>query len=85
MKKILSFVLLGLLIYGNAYAEVQSLPKGTTVNQLIKDGYKLIDTNSVSSTDEDGYGAVGILYHLIKSNELVTCAVRNENVSCWKP
>jgi hypothetical protein len=88
MKKILrSIILLVLLIGGNAYAMIHFLPLGTTVNQLLKDDYKLINVNSVSSTDEDGYGDVSIYYHLIKTNELVTCVakIENENVICWIP
>ena len=67
-------MVLGLLLRG-AY-EMESLPEGTTVNQLIKEGYKLIDTDSVAWSDNDGYGSVGTFYHLMKRNELVTC--------CWK-
>ena len=85
MKKLLGIVVLGLLLSGNAYAEMESLPEGTTVNQLIKEGYKLIDTDSVAWSDNDGYGSVGTFYHLMKRNELVTCGVGNGNVSCWKP
>ena len=87
MKKILrSILLLVLLIGGNAFA-AEILHQGTTVNQLLKDDYKLIDINSVSTTDEDGYGDTTIYYHLIKIDELVTCAtkIEIESILCWKP
>ena len=85
MQTLLGLVLLRLSLSGNAYAERGSLREGTTVNQLIKDGYKLIDTDSVAWSDNDGYGSVGTFYHLMKRNELVTCGVGNGKVSCWKP
>ena len=44
MKKFLGILFMGLLLAGNIYADMKMLPKGTTVNQLIKDGYTLIDT-----------------------------------------
>jgi hypothetical protein len=85
MKKLLGIFILGLLLSGNAYAEMESLQKGTTVNQLLKDGYKLIGTNSVGYSEGDGYGVVGTFYHLMKKNELVTCVAGNGEISCWKP
>tara|TARA_B110000977_G_C10580127_1_gene300113 strand:- start:232 stop:489 length:258 start_codon:yes stop_codon:yes gene_type:complete len=85
MKKLLGIIVLGLLLSGNAYAEMESLQKGTTVNQLLKDGYKLIDTDSIGYSEGDGYGAVGTFYHLMKKNELVTCVAGKGEISCWKP
>ena len=85
MKKLLSILVFSLLLSGSAYTDIESLPKGTTINQLIKDGYKLIDTDSVAWADNDGFGSVGTFYHLMKRNEFVTCAVGNGEVSCWKP
>ena len=76
---------MGLLLAGNIYADMKMLPKGTTVNQLIKDGYTLIDTDSVAWQDKEGFGSVGTFYHLMKKSELVSCGVGNGKVSCWKP
>ena len=85
MKKLLGILVICSFLGGNAYAEMESLPEGTTVNQLIKEGYKLIDTDSVAWSDNDGYGSVGTFYHLMKRNELVTCGAGMGKVSCWKP
>ena len=47
---------MSLFLAGNIYADMKMLPKGTTVNQLIKDGYTLIDTDSVAWQDKQGLG-----------------------------
>ena len=49
MKKLLTILVLSLLLSGNAYAEVEELPKSTTVNNLMKQGYKLFSTESVAT------------------------------------
>ena len=82
-------MVLGLLLSGNAYAEIKNLPKGTTVNQLINQGYKFIGTDSAAYTSKKKGSYVETFYHLMKNNELVTCSVKNprydKEVSCWKP
>ena len=82
-------MVLGLLLSGNAYAETKRLPKGTTVNSLLKDGYKLFSTDVYYAYD-DGLLMIdaptrryrqyfGYIYHLIKDvrgskpAELITC------------
>lgn len=86
MIKFLAIMVIGFLLSGTTYAEqIKHLPKETTVNQLIKDGYKLIDTNSVAYSTNDGYGVSGNFYHLLKKDELVTCVVSQGKVSCMKP
>ena len=86
MIKFLAIMVIGFLLSGTIYAEqLKHLPKETTVNQLIKDGYKLIDTNSVAYSTPDGYERSGNLYHLLKKDELVTCVLSQRKVSCWKP
>jgi hypothetical protein len=46
-----------------------------TVNELLKQGYKLVSTDSIgfSTPSGDGYGRdnVGLVYHLIKGDDLI--------------
>jgi|TARA_B100001964_G_C13687398_1_gene360225 hypothetical protein len=91
MKKAIAIIVLGLLLSGNAYAELEHLPKGTTVNSLLKDGYRLFSTETVGIPDtygEDGRQSIGFfgsIYHLIKGKELVTCQLSEGIVICIKP
>ncbi len=91
MKKLLGILVLGLILSSNAYAEFEQLPEGTTVNSLLKDGYRLFSTDTVATPDTYGgdsgrsYGHIGIIYHLIKGKELVTCEVIDGKVGCIKP
>ena len=91
MKKLLGIVVLGFLFSGNANAELENLPEGTTVNSLLKDGYRLLSTDSVGTPDTYGddnrssYGYFGIIYHLIRGKELVTCELGQGKVVCFKP
>ncbi|QIZ20308.1 hypothetical protein E5R92_00680 [Candidatus Pelagibacter giovannonii] len=91
MKKILGIVVLGLLLSGNAYAEVEKLPEGTTVNSLIKAGYKLFSTESAATPvtfGDDGRSYTGsfqIIYHLTKGKEVVSCVLYDGELTCVKP
>ena len=91
MKKLLGILVLGLLLSGNAHAEFEKLPEGTTVNSLLKDGYRLFSTDIVATPDaygDDGrwsVGHIGIIYHLIKGKELVSCEIKDGKVACIKP
>ena len=84
-------MVLGLLLSGNAYAEVEKLPEGTTVNSLIKAGYKLFSTESVATPvtfgdDNRSYtGSFEIIYHLTKGKEVVTCVLYEWDLACVKP
>ena len=88
IKKLLSIIVLGFLLSGNAYADdVKFLPKETTVNSLMQDGYKLIDTDSVTWKEgSERVATVNIHYHLIKGDELVSCTFfYTSPTRCWKP
>ena len=91
MKKLLAILVLGLLLSSNAYAEFEQLPEGTTVNSLLKDGYRLFSTDTVATPTTYGddsrqsAGHFGIIYHLIKGKELVTCQLSDGKVDCIKP
>ena len=88
MKKLLGIVVLGLLWCNVSVAEIEKLPEGTTVNGLLKDGYRLFSTNVVAPS-EDGLGA--LIYNLIKGKTLVTCLLgasggeEKSKVVCYKP
>ena len=60
-----------------------------TVNELLKQGYKLVSTDSIgfSTPSGDGYGRdnVGLVYHLIKGDDLISCLVAQQKVRCTKP
>ena len=92
MKKLTGFVVLFLLLSVNVSAEVKSLPEDTTVNKLIKQGYKLYDTDSSAWISKDDYPFVVTFYHLTKNNELVTCSLgkyyfadKFQKTFCWRP
>ena len=88
MKKFLVFVVLGLLLSGNAFAN--------SVKEYLKEGYKL---HSVNLTSDN----TALLYHLTlevkkeeksikfkkeKNSIIVTCIVKaktGETVNCYKP
>ena len=79
MKVIATIALCLALITGAALAaEVETLPKETTVNFLVEDGYDII---SVSGSDYI------TTYTLINfAGDVVTCRVgSNDIVSCFKP
>ena len=54
MKKLLGILVLGLWLSSNTYAELENLPEGTTVNSLLKDGYRLFSTETVAIPDTYG-------------------------------
>ena len=91
MKKLLTILVLSLLLSGNAYAEVEELPKSTTVNSLMQQGYKLFSTESVATPvtfGDDGRSYTGsfqIIYHLTKGKEVVTCVLYEGELTCVKP
>jgi len=79
-----------MLFVGVAAAEksIEVLPD-VTVNELLKQGYKLVSTDSIgfSTPSGDGYGRanVGLVYHLIKGDDLISCLVAEQKVRCSKP
>ena len=92
MKKLFSTILvICSLLGGNAYAEVEELPKSTTVNSLMQQGYKLFSTESVATPvtfgdDNRSYtGSFEIIYHLTKGKEVVTCVLYEGELTCFKP
>ena len=76
MKKILIIIPLCLFLSSNVDAELETLPEETTVNSLIKNGYRIIDTGATSKS---------LLYHLMKGKNLVTCEIANGEINCIKP
>ena len=76
MKKILMIIPVCLFLSTNVNAELETLTDGTTVNSLVKDGYRIIDTDAESKN---------ILYHLMKGKNVVTCAMYDGGVKCVKP
>ena len=90
MKILLSITLsLFLLTVPASAGEVKMLPEGTTVNDLLEQGYRLFSTDTMgySVPTGDGYGSNkrGVFYHLIKGKELVTCVLSKLEVACLKP
>ena len=85
MKKLLGIVVLSLLWCNVSFAEVEQLPLGTTVNDLLKDGYRLSSTDAVYA---DSVGT-RMIYNLIKNKTLITCVLgqHGETLStlCIKP
>ena len=91
MRKAIGIIILGLLLSSNAYAELEYLPKETTVNSLLKDGYRLFSTETIATPTTYGDDSrssdafFGSIYHLIKGKELVTCQLSDAKVICIKP
>ena len=67
MKKLLAIIVLGLLWSGNLPAE------RTTVNDLLKDGYKIINEDIVSRTDSTSFIKVLTLQN--RNSALMICTV----------
>ena len=67
MKKLLAIIVLGLLWSGNLLAE------RTTVNDLLKDGYKIINEDIVSRTDSTSFIKVLTLQN--RNSALMICTV----------
>ena len=77
---------LSLLFSWNAFtAETKSMPEDTTVNSLLKDGWRLYSTNAVAFSGSDGYGETGVYYNLTKGRKIITCAASSGKVFCNKP
>ena len=80
MKQFLIVLIFSFITISNAFGKAEYLPEGVTVNQLLKEGYRLVETGE---TIDDGVDA--IFYHLIKGKTLVTCGMKARNVVCVKP
>ena len=76
MKKILMIITVCLSLSTNVNAEFETLPEETTINSLIKDGYRIIDTGATSKS---------ILFHLMKGKNFVSCEISNGETVCIKP
>ena len=86
MIKIIKIVVLSLLFSCNIFAaETESMPENTTVNFLLKNGWRLYSTNAVAFSGSDGRGETGIYYNLIKGRKIITCAASSGKVFCNKP
>jgi hypothetical protein len=88
VKFIFTVIVMSLMWSGNANAGLSANSKQSPVNDLIKQGYKLIDTDSVAYRSvSSGYsaGITGTFYHLMKDNDLVTCVRGNGLTNCWRP
>lgn len=89
--KVLARIALCLTILAGAASagEVTRFPEGTTVNDLLDQGYRLFSTDSIgySVPSGDGYGNAnqGVFYHLIKGKELATCIFSQLKVVCVRP
>ena len=67
MRKLIIFLVTGILWSNVGFAEIEKLPAGTTINSLLKDGYRLFSTNTVSPSERN-QGAV--VYNLIKGKDI---------------
>ena len=86
MIKIIKIIVLSLLFSWNIFAaETESMPENTTVNFLLKNGWRLYSTNAVAFSGSDGRGETGIYYNLIKGRKIITCAASSGKVFCNKP
>ena len=86
MIKIIKIIILSLLFSWNIFAaETETMPENTTVNFLLKNGWRLYSTNAVAFSGSDGRGETGIYYNLIKGRKIITCAASSGKVFCNKP
>jgi len=85
MKQIIIILIISFFSVSNVIAEAELLPEGTSVNQLLNEGYKLVDTGEVSWIDSDDNRKVGVIYHLMKGKNLVTCGMEKRQIECVKP
>ena len=80
MKQFLIVLIFSLISMSSAFGKAEYLPEGVSVNQLLKEGYRLVETGEI--VDD---GKIGIIYHLIKGKTLVTCGMRDRKIECVKP
>ena len=91
MKKLLSILVLSLLFGGNAYSEEKFVnpfdPKtgfgakevgGGKINELLKNGWKIVSVTNRGNS-------FAPVYHLIRKNVLIYCAIGSAKVKCFKP
>jgi len=80
MKKLIVFIALFIFIGSTAEA-AEKLKNIKSVNGLIKKGYKLVSTN----TYVHAAGGGGIIYNLIKGDDLISCVLNNPRASFTNP
>ena len=80
MRQFLIVLIFSLITVSNVFGKAEYLPEGVTVNQLLKDGYRLVETGEINDD-----GKIGIIYHLIKGKTIVTCGMRDRKIECVKP
>ena len=80
MRQFLIVLIFIFITISNAFGKAEYLPEGVTVNQLLKEGYRLVDTGEIIDD-----GKIGIIYHLIKGKTLVTCGMQDRKIECVKP
>jgi len=86
VKKFFGILFLSLLLSWNIFAaETVPLPENTTVNFLLKNGWRLYSTNAVAFSGSDGRGETGVYYNLIKGRKIITCAASSGKVFCSRP
>ena len=86
MKKIIKILFLSLIFSWNVFAaDTEPMPENTTVNFLLKNGWRLYSTNAVAFSGSDGNGETGIYYNLIKGRKIITCAASSGKIFCNKP
>ena len=87
MKKLLGIVVLGLLLSSNANADIE-LTNKTTINDLLKNGYKITNQDIVTSQDSRRFIKV---FTLQNRSSLIICNVAFERdggwdgLHCYKP
>ena len=85
MKKILTFFYFLILFLNISYAQSE---ERITVNTLIKEGYKLITEETISSYDTLVFNKV---FTLIKKNKIMVCTTRfnssgsMKSIKCREP
>ena len=86
VREILGILVLSLLLSLNVFAaETIPMPENTTVNFLLKNGWRLDSTNAVAFSGSDGRGETGVYYNLIKGRKIITCAASSGKVFCSRP
>ena len=74
MKKLLGIVVLGLLLYGNAYADEIKVDQNTTITELLDAGYKYKNLSPDLVKDKYGRKVVKI-FTLKKRNSIIICTI----------
>tara|TARA_B000000477_G_C6054832_1_gene211835 strand:+ start:569 stop:820 length:252 start_codon:yes stop_codon:yes gene_type:complete len=83
MKKLLGIIVFSLLLSGNTYADEE-----LTINDLLKDGYKIIKQDTISANETM---SALMVFTLKKRNQILICSLkvrssgRSSVTKCNKP